>query len=201
MTTTTTDPLAAAKLLFTLRDAQGAAEIAARWVLAWTAVFTEDRAEMAKAIEAATDKTVANAFRNAATATKAMAKGFGDGLPDEATRAHVEQWSPKTWQQIGAKAIRDAAVAGTLADMDPTAIRAAQVKAKAAEVDSPQGETTELEAPPMANLDQIASAIVSVLVREPQWDGMSAKNRAVITATVIDDITGRVSALTSSVIA
>ena len=200
MTVITIDPMVAARDLFTLRGMHAVEEIGLRWVLAWSALFVTDRSAMAKAIAAETDTTVANAFRNASTATLAMSKGFDGGMPDDATRAHVEQWSPKTWQQIGAKVISAAAIDGTLCDLDPTAVRAEQDEAKAS-VSSPSGEVTDLAAAPMASLDQIANAIYAVLSREPQWEGMSVKNRATLSAGVIDDLTARVAKLTASAVA
>lgn len=195
MPNVTTDPLKAAKALAAVLAENDAQEAEARWGLAWTAVFVADRAAMANAIEEAHGKTIANAFRNSATVTKAMAAGYGGELPPDEVRQHVERWAPKTWQQLTAKVIRPIAEAGDLMTVDPTVIRKQLDEEKAAESskDSPQGENPEIPKQLLMatlSIDDLANGVIAIASREPQWDGMSAKQRT----TLITNILGEVAA-------
>ena len=191
----TTDPLKAAKALAAVLAENDAHEAEARWSLAWTAVFVADRAAMATAIEDAHGKKIANAFRNTATVTKAMAAGYGGELPPDDVRRHVDQWAPKPWQQLTAKGIRPSAEAGDLTAVDPTVLRKQLDDEKAAESvgDSPEGETPEIPKDlVMATLtvDDLANGVITIASREPQWDGMDGKQRT----TLITNILGEVAA-------
>ena len=195
MTQFTTDPLKAAKALAKVLTENDGRETAARWKLAWTALFVADRAAMATAIEDQHGKTIANAFRNASTIVKAMAAGYGGELPPDEVREHVERWAPKTWQQCTAKAIRPIAEAGQLMDTDPTVLRKQLEEEKAAETveDSSQGENPELPKELiMATLtvEDLANGVIAIASREPQWDGMDGKQRQ----TLITNILGEVAA-------
>ena len=189
----TTDPLKAAKALAAVLAENDAHEAEARWSLAWTAVFVADRAAMATAIEDAHGKKIANAFRNTATVTKAMAAGYGGELPPDDVRRHVEQWAPKTWQQLTAKVIRPIAEAGDLTAVDPTVLRKQLDDEKAAESvgDSPEGETPEIPKDlVMATLtvDDLANGVIAIASREPQWDGMDGKQRTTLITNLLGDV-------------
>ena len=139
----TTDPLKAAKDLAGVLEQNAKGEKAARWKLAWTTLYCADGAAMAATIDQKYGSTVANAFRDARTAVKAIAHGYGGELPPDHVREHCEQWAPKTWQQLTAKVIRPLSFAGEIPNTDPTVLRKQLDEEKAAakqtEADSPQG--------------------------------------------------------------
>ncbi len=193
MTQFTTDPLKAAKALAKVLTENDGRETAARWKLAWTAVFVADRAAMATAIEKAHGKTIANAFRNSATVTKAMAAGYGGELPPDEVRAHVEEWAPKTWQQLTQKVIRPIAEAGQLMDTDPTVLRKQLEDEKdgPSEEDSPQGETPEMPKELIMatlNVDDLANGVIAIASREPLWDGMDGKQRQQLITNILGEV-------------
>lgn len=194
MPNVTTDPLKAAKALAQCIADNDAREVSARWKLAWTVLFVADRAAMAAAIEEQHGKRIANAFRNSATVVKAMAAGYDGEMPPADVVAHVEQWAPKTWQQCTAKPIREAAVGGTLIEMDPREVRREMEEAKAAESsgdDSPQGESPEMPKELIIGtmtIGDIARAVVAIASREPQWDGMDGKQRQTFVTNVLGEV-------------
>ena len=163
--------LKAAKALEDVLNKNSSREYKARWALAWTAALVPDRAAMIKRLEgeysengnvpiSEVGKKVVSAFRNDITVTKAMAAGYGGELPPEDVRRYVEQWAPKTWQQLTAKVITPIAEAGDLANVDPGELRKQLTDAKARPAKTRPRKLKDLDKREAYTVGEVVSIIV-----------------------------------------